>query len=281
MSKVLITVAIPARNRPEMLYQSLESVLNQTYKDMRIVVLDNDSEVDIKSVVESFKDERVEYIRNKENLGIIGNWNKAVEICKTKYLSIFHDDDVMEPTFIEKAVNVLEANSSAALSYCYANKVDPDLKYISLWSNLVPHSGLISGQEYIDYTIEKGCCITIAPTVVVRKSVYDDIGLYKDEICFNSFDFNMWLRIANKYDIYFIDDILVKYRIHEEQMSQTYWWSDKKAKGRLATMLELLKVIALELGKGISSEKRLFLSDKVQEYNKLASEYARILVERL
>lgn len=281
MSSSLITVAIPTRNRPEYLKQALISVIEQTYKEMRIVVIDNDSdsEYDSKAVVEELADPRVEYIRNKKNLGIIGNWNKAIEICDTKYLSIFHDDDIMLPEFIARSIANLEENPSAGMSYSHANKVDTNLQFVSIWSDLIPGVGLVSGDDYLKFTVEHGCCLTIAPTTVVRKDVYKNVGIYSEELCFNSFDFNMWVKIAAQYDVFFIDEVLVNYRLHEKQMSQTYWWSDDKNKGRLATMLEVIKAITILMEKGLIAYE--LAAKKIAEYNVLTAQYAKALVDGL
>lgn len=280
----LITIAIPTRNRPNFLQQSLESVLNQTYKNTRILVLDNNSETDLLPIINKSNDNRVSLVKNSKDIGIIGNWNKAIELCTTKYLSIFHDDDIMLPEFINKSINALENNPTVGFSYSHANKVDENLNYMSLWSPLFPKEGLIDGIDYVLYTIERGCCITIAPTVVIRKSVFDSVGKFKDNLCFNSFDFNMWLRIANSFDIYFINEILVNYRIHKGQMSENYWRSHEKAKGRLATIFELQEAIFLVLSRKdiFLDEKQIeLLNTKFKDNNKLAAHYARILIDDL
>lgn len=280
----LITIAIPTRNRPNFLQQSLESVLNQAYESLRVLVIDNNSEMDMSPIINKFSDSRVSFVKNSENLGIIGNWNKAIELCRTEYLSVFHDDDIMLPQFISRSIDALENNPTVGFSYSHANKVDESLNYISLWSSLFPGEGFIKGTDYILYTIKQGCCVTIAPTVVVRKNVFDSVGKFRDNLCFNSFDFNMWLRIANKFDVYFVNEVLVNYRVHEGQMSKTYWRSHRKAKGRLATMFELQEAISLLLDrKDISTDQKRvdFLNTKLKENNKLAAHYARMLVDNL
>lgn len=282
--KPIITVVIPTYNRPKFLYQSLASVLNQKFTNMQILILDNNSNVDLLPIIHRFKDKRIRFIKNSKNLGIICNWNKAIDLCKTKYLAIFHDDDIMLPDFINNSINVLENHKSVGMSYAHANKVDKNLNYLSLWSPLFPKEGLIKGLDYIFYTVKQGCCITIAPTIVFRRSIFNKIGKFNDNLCFNSFDFNMWLRIANYYDIYFINKVLVNYRIHKNQMSETYWRANKKIKGRLATILELQEAISLLLNhKSIVINKKQvnFLKNKFRENNKLASMYARTLIKDL
>ncbi len=280
----IITVVIPTRNRPDYLKQALQSVLGQDFQNKRIVVIDNAPDIVAQTVVEEIGGGQVEYIKFDEDTGIIGGWNRAVEICDTKYLSIFHDDDVMLTGFLSKSVTALEANPSAMMSYAQANKVDSQLNYISIWSDLYLRKGLIRGGDYLMYIIQNGCCVTIAPTVVFRRSVFDKVGMFIDELCYNSFDLNMWIKIANRFDIFFLKEILVHYRLHEKQMSQKHWFTKGYPTGRLATMMELIHATQLLLKKEciISDPKRQrFLINKISEFNKLASGYARSLISGL
>lgn len=279
-----LTVAIPTKNRPEYLRQSLASVMRQDFNDKKVVVIDNASDVEIKPVVDEIGKGEVEYVRNENDLGIIGNWNKAIELCRTPFLSIFHDDDVMLPGFLSKSILALEENPTAMMSYTQANKVDPQLNYISIWSELFPNEGLIRGSDYLMYSIEKGCCVTIAPTVVLRRDVFKKVGLFTDELCFNSFDFNMWIKIADKFDLVFIKEVLVNHRLHEKQMSKGHWFTKGYPTGRLATMMELIKAASLMMQKEeikTDTQKQTFLREKVAEFDKLAAGYARNLIPGL
>lgn len=280
-SNPILTVAIPTRNRPEYLKQSLQSVVDQRFPNKRVIVMDFDPEIDVKSLVEEIGGGKVEYLKFNKNLGIIGGWNEAIERCDTKYLSIFHDDDVMLPGFLEKSVAALENNPSAMMSYAQANKVDSQLKYLTIWSDLYPNEGLIKGIDYVMYSIKKGSCVTIAPTVVLRKSVFNKVGLFTDELCHNSFDFNMWLRIAYQFDLVFIKEILINYRLHEKQMSKTHWFTKGFPTGRLATMTELINVTTLLMQKKEirnNQTKMDYLINKITEFNKLSSGYIKDLI---
>lgn len=280
----LITVAIPTYNRPDFLRQSLKSVVDQSYKDIDILVLDNCSTMNIKNVVDGFSDSRIRYVRHGKNLGIIGNWNSAIAECETKYLSIFHDDDVMHSRFIEKSITMLERYQSVGFLYAQANKVDKNLEHISIWSDLHPHEGLVSGYDYLRYTVDEACCVTIAPTVVFVADVFKKVGIFNDSLCFNSFDFNMLIRIAGAFDVYFMKEVLVDYRIHEDQMSEVYWRTQEKAKGRLATMLELYNALCFlhEIAKTRNDQCEIdYIMEKVSYFTKMTSQYARILIKDL
>ena len=95
MDKTL-TIALQTYNRPKYLSESITSILNQSFEDYELIILDNGSEPDTVSVVKSFQDCRIRYIRN--NINDLNFLNKAFEFVNNKFLMIFHDDDVMNRT---------------------------------------------------------------------------------------------------------------------------------------------------------------------------------------
>lgn len=99
-----INVYILTYNRANYLKETIKSVLAQTYKDFSLYVLDNCSSDNTEEVVSSFEDKRMHYIRHSRNIGGGGNINYAIEHCEADYLVVFHDDDLMEPWFLEKEI---------------------------------------------------------------------------------------------------------------------------------------------------------------------------------
>ncbi len=109
-----VSIYILTYNRAEFLREAIESVLGQEYRDFNLYILDNHSEDNTSEVVGSFNDERIHYIRHKENIGGINNINFAMDHCKSDYYVIFHDDDVMLPNLIRDELNYLENNKDIA-----------------------------------------------------------------------------------------------------------------------------------------------------------------------
>jgi glycosyltransferase involved in cell wall biosynthesis len=283
MSKYPLTVVIVTKDRKKFFKKSLESVLSQNYQDFKLLILDGGKKQPVESLIERKKSEREIFYEKIDCKDIIEAWNFAVSKCETEYISIFHDDDVMHSDFLDKSMEALLANPNVGMSYTQANKVDEKGEFISLWSENCVDEGVVEGFDYLWQTIKFGCCITIAPTVIVKKEVYNKVGPYADEFCFNVFDFNYWIRVAREYSLHFIAEPLVDYRVHTGQMSQTYWW-DKKAKGRLATMFELQNAITILLTnfrEKLSSKEVSLLIRKAQDFNKEASRYSRDLVPGL
>ncbi|MDR0765134.1 MAG: glycosyltransferase family 2 protein, partial [Synergistaceae bacterium] len=91
----------------------IASALAQTYTDIKVVVYDDCSPHDLKKEVDAFHDSRLHYARNEKNLGVWGNTNKAMDLCDTEYLHIFHGDDIMFPWMIDECVSVMGKNSDS------------------------------------------------------------------------------------------------------------------------------------------------------------------------
>lgn len=265
-TKPKLSVVIPTRNRAALLKRSIGFVLQQTYKDLELIIIDNASSEETKKVVKSFSDVRVTYRRNPKNLGIIGNWNKAIEYAKGTYLNIFHDDDVMYPTFLEESVRALDAHPSVAFTFSFIKRVNKNRKFLNMWwkdyNNL---SGLIRGLDYILLTIEKERCISLAPNMVFRRSIFKKVGVFKQIYAFNTFDFNMWFKIAFQHDVYLINKILFEYTIHKGQMSQRHWRKPKSPTGPIGMAIEIIDAISRLLTLPYADEKecRAFLSRKL------------------
>jgi glycosyltransferase involved in cell wall biosynthesis len=102
---LLITIAIPTYNRAQSyLPNALESALNQTYRNIEIIVSDNNSSDNTEEVVRSYKDPRIRYFKQKENIGSIPNTNFCIGQATGTYFLMLHDDDSIDPDFVQTCV---------------------------------------------------------------------------------------------------------------------------------------------------------------------------------
>jgi glycosyltransferase involved in cell wall biosynthesis len=121
MNSPKISVCIPLFNAEEYILSTLESVENQTYKNIEIIIVDDNSTDESCDVVLAFiKNSALSIIfeRNDSNLGLAGNWNKAVSLASGKYIKILPCDDLIHKTCIEKQIAILERYESVSLVFC-------------------------------------------------------------------------------------------------------------------------------------------------------------------
>lgn len=195
-----VTVAICTYNRAQSGYlaQSLQSVINQTYKDIDIIVYDNASTDNTEEVVCSFKDSRITYVKNEKNLGLFGNLNKALANCKTEYIVVFHDDDIMLPKMIEIEVDVLDKHKDAAIAgQLFTNKSTFNIFsfFLKYFKNCkIIKYKIFRTRQFIINTIKQGTNIICCPSVMFRRQFIIKYGIHFEENLGNTADWFLWLK---------------------------------------------------------------------------------------
>ncbi|MEM3713882.1 MAG: glycosyltransferase family 2 protein [Nitrososphaeria archaeon] len=114
----LVTIGIPTYNRSKYLREALESALNQTYPNIEIIVSDNASTDDTQEMMKQYiSNPKVKYFRQKENIGVPGNWNTCLNMARGKYFLLLSDDDVLEKEAIEVLVSKFQ-DERVVMAYC-------------------------------------------------------------------------------------------------------------------------------------------------------------------
>jgi glycosyltransferase involved in cell wall biosynthesis len=124
----LVTIGLPVYNSERFIRQSLDSLLGQTYRDFILIISDNASTDTTAEICQSYakSDGRIQYHRNAVNIGNPGNFNRVFSLTRTKYLKWSTSDDWWAPTFVERALEVMERDPGIALCYPQAYIVDAD-----------------------------------------------------------------------------------------------------------------------------------------------------------
>jgi len=275
MSIPRVSVAIPTFNRFDLLTRATKSVLSQTYQDFELLIIDNASSDETQQLKAGIDDSRFRYVRNETNLGIIGNWNRAIELSKGEYLIIFHDDDIMHSTLLEKSVEALDQFPSVGFTFPLLRRVGLQGQYLGIWCDNYPSSGKMTGYRYLEMTLEKERCISMAPSMLFRKSVYDAIGAYRQEYGYNTFDLNLFVQAALRFDAFLIDEVLFDYSIHEHQMSERHWRTPTSPSGPIGMLIELIGIVShlLESEYCDDEGKRKFLAERLSSINQKLLHY--------
>lgn len=114
-----ITFCIPFYKGLEYLQEAMQSVVNQTNPLWRCIVVDDAGpETGVEDIVRSFGDPRFSYVRNSQNLGLAGNWNRCLELADTPFVSIFHADDRLSPGYAEVMLKLAAENPKALAYFC-------------------------------------------------------------------------------------------------------------------------------------------------------------------
>lgn len=123
MNEPMISVVIPMYNAEKYIEKAIMSVLNQTYSNLEIIVIDNCSTDHSVEIVRAISDNRILLYVNENNLGFTGNVNKGKSLAKGVYIKFLCADDILQPTCLEKLICYANCNE-ASLIYCNCNYID-------------------------------------------------------------------------------------------------------------------------------------------------------------
>lgn len=221
-SSATLTFAIPFYSTPEYLKLAIESVQRQTRPDWKLIVVDDCSPIPgIKDLVDGFKDERISYSLNPQNLGQAGNWNRCLELAQTDLVTLLHADDELEPDYAEKMVSVMESQPGAAAAFCRARIIDEKGREIFSFVDYYKKFLMQSTTEVFSLKGEKGLSALIrgnfimCPTLCYRRSRLGGQLFSRDWKCTPDMDYTTRLLISGA-ELLSVPDICFRYRRHGE-----------------------------------------------------------------
>ncbi|MBQ0213166.1 glycosyltransferase family 2 protein [Proteus vulgaris] len=203
MNNELVSIIMPAFNAEKTIKSSIESILNQTIKDFRIYIIDDNSIDTTSKIIHSFNDERIIYIQNNNNQGVSKSRNIGIKKCKGKYIAFLDSDDQWFSNKLEKQLELLENGWDVVCS-----------NYITFTENNNLNRRL--SPEIISY--EK---MLLSNFIGNLTGIYNSSSLgkfYQKEKGHE--DYIMWLeilKITNK--AYCIQEPLAKYRVSDTSLS--------------------------------------------------------------
>ncbi|MCQ1538468.1 glycosyltransferase [Methanocalculus taiwanensis] len=231
-----VSICIPTYNRADMVVCAIRSALAQTYLDIEVVVVDNASTDNIEEVVASFEDSRLRFVKNKENLGLFGNFNRCIEVAQGEFLHILHSDDYIDPNFTETCVAFFDEHPNVVLTFSSSITHIQDR---AIEGHYAEKDLIFPAPEGFQRLLHERCFIT-CPSVMTRKELYQQIGKYSLEFPYSS-DYYQWLRISRVLDIAYIKDTRVHYRQGEHSESHRLLFTNPS--GYLDTLKIFVQII--------------------------------------
>ncbi|GBD39772.1 UDP-Glc:alpha-D-GlcNAc-diphosphoundecaprenol beta-1,3-glucosyltransferase WfgD [bacterium HR37] len=211
-----VSVIIPTYNRAGFLRSAIRSVLNQTFQDFEIIVVDDGSiDCSAKEVVNEFRDPRIRYIRHEVNRGGSAARNTGIKASRGRYIAFLDDDDEWLPEKLQKQIEVLYS-SPERVGGVYTGFLILDRSNERLLRRWIP-----SKRGYLLSELAKENCIKTTSTLLLRKECFDKVGLF-DENLASSQDYDMWIRISKKFHFECVEEPLVKYYMHENKITTNY-----------------------------------------------------------
>jgi glycosyltransferase involved in cell wall biosynthesis len=249
----LVSVCIPSYNTGPYIGRMLDSTVNQSYKNIEILISDNASTDNTEHVVKSFNDPRIHYHRHETHLGPEDSYNRCVALSSNGLMAVYHSDDVYDKRIVQSQVDFMAQHPDCGAVFALADKIDEKGRHIGDFP--VPRRFKKGGIFYL-YGILRtllvyGYTPLITASVMLRRSVVDPSGLFNSKQYGKAADTEMWFRILKKYPVGILGQRLVHYRIRKSQGSNMYNYLR-------TTEADFLRVAEDYIGSNAFTEKQRF-----------------------
>jgi len=211
-----VTVIIPAYNREKYISMTVDSVLNQTYTNVELIVVDDGSSDRTFSILQGYGN-RITLLQHEGgvNKGQSAAINLGIKSSKSKYIAILDSDDLFLSHKLEKQVTFLEAHPDIGLVYGNGYYIDED------GDQLYPFFQEDHVETSDPERVLLDCYLPLPTNTLIRRSIYEEVGIF-DESLRSGQDHDMLLRVAEATKFAYIDDFIFCYRIHEDTISKKH-----------------------------------------------------------
>ncbi|MFY7740918.1 MAG: glycosyltransferase family 2 protein [Flavobacterium sp.] len=230
-----ISVVMPVYNAEKYLNEAIDSVLNQTYSNFELIILNDKSTDSSKAIIESYlaKDSRIVFIDKETNVGPANLRNQGFDLARGTYIALLDADDIAKPTRFEKQIAILKYNPEIGVCGTWFTTFGDKEK------NKVLQHPEKHNQIKVNFLID---CTIGNSTAFFRKNILDDIRYDKEYVPVE--DYHLWSRLIVKTQFYILQETLVDYRIHDSNISQTKIDNVKRSNRRIK--IGLLKQFGIE-----------------------------------
>lgn len=220
MPKPAVSVVLVTYNRSRALADTIDTLLSQTFSDFEMIVCDDCSPDDTEEVVRGYQqhDSRIFYRRNERNLRMPENMNAGIRQARGEYIANLHDGDLYHPHLLEKWKSALDRNPGAAFVFNQYVTLTPDGD-ARIDKEDLPE--VFSGSRLLEevYFRRWRFGSPVWGTVMARRSAYEDVGLFDARFGFLA-DVDMWLRLAENYDVAYVAEPLIRIISHDKLPQQ-------------------------------------------------------------
>jgi glycosyltransferase involved in cell wall biosynthesis len=204
----LISVILPVYNTEKYIAEAVQSILDQTFADFELLIINDASTDKTLDIISSFDDERIKIINNEVNLKVVKCLNIGLEAATGKFIARMDADDVAYKERLQVQLDFFKANPDVALCATWVERIGDQTSV---------HSPSGSHEEIKGSLLFHN--VIIHPTVMFRAEAFRANGLKYDESFINAEDYGLWVEAIDKIHFGIIPQILLRYRMHENNVS--------------------------------------------------------------
>lgn len=210
----LISVIIPVYNGEKTIQETIESVLNQTFIDLELIVINDGSQDATLKVVERIQDSRLK-VFSYPNAGQSTSRNRGISLATGEYISFIDADDLWTPDKLEAQLKALQANPKAAVAYSWTDWIDESSHNLGKGSRNTEQGEVFAKLLLNDF-------VANGSNVLIRRQALNEVGGFDASVT-PAEDWDMWLRLAVHYEFVAVQSPQVLYRISPNSASFNVW----------------------------------------------------------
>ncbi|MGR9051114.1 MAG: glycosyltransferase family 2 protein [Gammaproteobacteria bacterium] len=212
-----VSVIIPLYNHSQFIKEAVDSVLQQSFEDFELIIIDDGSKDDSYQVAKSIVDSRIR-LYQQQNQGAHNTINRGISLAAGTYIAILNSDDIWMPDRLQKCIDVFNGDASIAAVFSRVECIDADGALIRRQQEEMPNFfGIEKPSDYeslpVSMRLLRGNFLYTTSNLVCRKSVFDELEAFKDLRFVHDYEF--FLRLTSRFGTFIIEEPLLKYRYHD------------------------------------------------------------------
>lgn len=207
-----ISVVMPVYNGEKFLRETMDSIFNQTFGDFEFIIINDASKDSTEEIIKSYEDDRIVYLKNEQNLGVAGSLNRGLETAKGEYIARIDADDIALPSRFEKQADFMDNH--------------PDVGVCGSTVRIFEEDGAERNFVYseTDKSIRVDMLFNSAfahPSVMIRRALLEKYGIFYNLEYEKAEDYRMWYDILKVSKGHNLQEPLLRYRHHQNQVTKT------------------------------------------------------------
>lgn len=206
-----VSVVMTVYNSEEYINMSINSIVNQTYKNWEFVIINDCSTDGTEDILNNYKSKKIKVLNLKKNIGAYRCLDLGFKLCAGKYIAILDSDDISHKNRLKVQVAELEKNENIGLVATWYKVINKDNKIINF----------VKTPEGNEFNIIFPCQNLICnSSAMFRRKIIEELKFYNEKIIY-SYDYNFYLKIFKKYKVKVIKKFYTLYRTHSKQRTKS------------------------------------------------------------